>query len=62
MKVLKDLKKKPKKVIVNLRVTPEEKQFIKQQAEKYSGGNITKIVKHAVMSFRSDCRKRIEDM
>lgn len=62
MKVLKELKKKNKKAIVNLRVTPEEKELFNLQAQKYSGGNLTKIIKHAVLTFKADRRQLIKDI
>lgn len=62
MKVLKELKKRPKKSIVNLRVTPEEKELFNEQAQKYSGGNLTKIIKHAVLNFKADRRQMVKDL
>lgn len=48
--IIKDMQRVPK-LIVNFRMTPDEKDLLEQKAIEYTGGNITALVKYAVKRF-----------
>lgn len=49
-KILRDLQTVPK-LMVNIRMTEEEKNLLDAKANKYAGGSITALIKHAVKRF-----------
>ena len=45
-------KKQPSKVLLNFKASPNEAKEFKRLAKKYTGGNVSALVKIAVKSFK----------